>query len=372
MMAGAPFRAFLLPIVALLGLALVVGPAGPPNGALPLHPTLAHAQPLPGPAPQAVRVRGAAVESIGNAGLYVALDKGYFVEQGLEVDLGRYPATDAYLAALATGELDFGTTDINAGLFNIMARGIDIRFVADRGSTPPGQGWIGWIVRADLADQIRDWADLRGRRIAISFEGAYQHPAVARSLERGGLTLRDVDLTLVPITEVNAALANRAIDATIALEPFNTIAVNNGWAVRWYGADAIVPNSQVVVMTFSQNFAGRRDAAQRWLVAYLKGVRDYNTALRRGPNRAEIIEILTRQTPLKDATLWEQEPRATAPSGVVWPAIDPDGRINVQSVQDDLDWFVREGLVRTPVDLNRYIDMSFADAAVAQLGPYLR
>ena len=325
-----------------------------------------------GTAPQLVPVRGAAVESIGNAGLYIAMDKGYFAEQGLDVDLGRFAGTDAYMASLATGELDFGTTDINAGLFNIMGRGIDIRFVADRGSTPPGQGWIGWMVRSDLADQIRDYGDLRGRRIAIGYEGAYQHPQVARSLERAGLTLRDVDLMVVPIVEANPALANGAIDATIGLEPFNTVAINQGFAVRWRGMDELVPNSQVVILTYSQRFAGQRDVAQRWMTAYLKGVRDYNTALRRGPNRAEIVEILTRQTPLKDASLWEQEPRATAPSGVVWPAIDPDGRMNLASVQADLDWFMREGMVRTPVDLARYVDTSFAETAATQLGPYGR
>jgi NitT/TauT family transport system substrate-binding protein len=357
-----------------LALVLVAATSGPAmsNPRPGVAEALAAEAPESQPAPQSVAVRGAAVESIGNAGMYIALDKGYFAELGLDVDLGRYSSTDAYIAALATGELDFGTTDINAGLFNIMARDIGIRFVADRGSTPPGQGWIGWIVRTDLADQIRDWSDLRGRRIAIGYEGAYQHPIVARSVERGGLTLRDVDLTVIPITDVNPALSNRAIDATVGLEPFNTIAINNGWAVRWRGSDEIVPNSQVVVVTFSQSFAGRRDVAQRWMNAYLKGVRDYNTALRNGPNRAEVVEILTRQTPLKDPALWQQEPRATAPSGVVWPAIDPNGRINLQSVQDDLDWFLREGFVRTPVELSRYVDMSFADTAAAQLGPFPR
>jgi hypothetical protein len=57
------------------------------------------------------------------------------------------------------------------------------------------------------------------------------------------------------------------------------------------------------------------------------------------------------------------------PGGVVWPAIDPDGWIKLASVQADLDWFVREGMVRTPVELARYVDTSFAEAAAAQLGP---
>ena len=322
------------------------------------------------PGAQSTRVRGAVVEAITNAGLYIAMDKGYFAEQGIDIDLSRFPGTDAYLASLATSELDFGTVDMNAGLFNALGRGIDLRLVADRGHTPPGQGYIGWIVRSDLASEFRDWGDLRGRRIGMSFEGSYQHLMGGRSVERAGLTLGDVELLSVAIPDANAALANRAIDATIGLEPFNTIGINNGWAVRWRGVDELVPNSQVVLLVFSPGFAGRRDVAERWMTAYLRGVRDYNTALRRGPNRQEIIEILTRLTPLKDAALWEQEARATAPSGVMWPALDPDGRINVPSMQDDMDWFVAHGMVRTPVDLSRYLDLSFADAAVAQLGPY--
>ncbi|HEY7061356.1 MAG TPA: hypothetical protein VII06_07760 [Chloroflexota bacterium] len=50
---------------------------------------------------------------------------------------------------------------MNAGLFNALGRGIDLRLMADRGHTPPGQSYIGRIVRADLADEMRDWGDLR-------------------------------------------------------------------------------------------------------------------------------------------------------------------------------------------------------------------
>jgi NitT/TauT family transport system substrate-binding protein len=90
-----------------------------------------------------VQVRGAAVEAITNAGLYIAMDKGYFAEQGIDVDLSRFPGMDAYLASLATSGLDFGTVAMNAGLFNALGRGIDLRLVAARGRTPPEQRYIG-------------------------------------------------------------------------------------------------------------------------------------------------------------------------------------------------------------------------------------
>jgi NitT/TauT family transport system substrate-binding protein len=116
-----------------------------------------------------------------------------------------------------------GTIDISAGLFNVFGRDVDLRFVGDRGGTPLGQGWAARLVRSDLADQIRDFGDLCGRRVAISYEGAAQHTVLGHSMERVGLGARDVDLMIVPISEVNAALANGAVDVTIGIEPFNTM-----------------------------------------------------------------------------------------------------------------------------------------------------
>ena len=51
--------------------------------------------------------------------------------------------------------------------------------------------------------------------------------------------------------------------------------------------------------------------------------------------------------------------------------LDPDGKLVVQSIRDDLRYYERAGLVKDPVE-SKVVDSSFQEFAVLQLGPYLR
>jgi NitT/TauT family transport system substrate-binding protein len=303
----------------------------------------------------------ASVESIGKAGFYNAMENGYFLEQGHQLDLTKFATGIDYVPALARGQVDVAPTDLSAGILNVLSRDIQIRMVADRGSLPLGGGWQAIIVRPDLAPQLRDYHDLRGLRFGISFEGAFSQRVIGQALELGGLNLADAQFVILPSGDVPAALANGALDASEVFEPQITIATSNGFAERWRGADEILPDAEAVVISYGPQFAGRTDLARRWMVAYLKGVRDYNDACRGGPNRAEIVDILTRTTPIRDAALWER---------LVWVAIDPNGRMNTPSILETQAWFRRNNLLQADTDLRPFIDGSFAEWAVEQLGPY--
>ena len=52
------------------------------------------------------------------------------------------------------------------------------------------------------------------------------------------------------------------------------------------------------------------------------------------------------------------------------PGFDPDGRVNTASLKDDQDYYLAAGLQERPVDFDRIVDPSFAEAAVQMLGPY--
>jgi NitT/TauT family transport system substrate-binding protein len=77
--------------------------------------------------------------------------------------------------------------------------------------------------------------------------------------------------------------------------------------------------------------------------------------------REPVIGILMEQTTLKDRALYDR---------IAYAWLDPDGRVVLDSIADDLGWYVDHGYVRERLDLARVVDSSFAERAVAQLGPF--
>src|SRR5205823_5970825 len=78
------------------------------------------------------------------------------------------------------------------------------------------------------------------------------------------------------------------------------------------------------------------EAARRFMVAYLHGVRDYLDAFETGRGQDEVIDILIKSTPIKDRALY-----ATMRS----VGLEPNGRVNVEYLRSEADLYVREGLL---------------------------
>src|SRR5919202_2440621 len=165
--------------------------------------------------------------------MYVALEKGYYQEQGLEIELTRMRGGGEMIAPLASGQVDVAVGAPSAGLFNAIARDIPLRIVADKGSDFQGRGFVALVIRKDLVDSgaIRDYADLKGRNLAIATRGSTNEIDVARAAEKGGLTLDDVEIETMGYPDMMTALANGSIDGAIVVEPFVTQAVARGLGV---------------------------------------------------------------------------------------------------------------------------------------------
>jgi NitT/TauT family transport system substrate-binding protein len=83
----------------------------------------------------------------------------------------------------------------------------------------------------------------------------------------------------------------------------------------------------------------------------------------RAANADEVISILTAATPIKDADVY----RRITPTGM-----NVDGRVNVLSPVDDMQFYREQGLIAGDVNLGELVDHSFVDAVVKELGPYKR
>ena len=118
---------------------------------------------------------------------------------------------------------------------------------------------------------------------------------------------------------------------------------------------------QAATIAYSGQFAAQTDQARRFMLGYLRGVRDYNDAFVKGQGRDEVVRILTESTSVKDPALYGRMNMA---------GLDPDGRISRTSLDWDMDYFRQMGYYTGPVTLNDLIDTSFAEYAAQQLGPY--
>ncbi|MGH7313612.1 MAG: ABC transporter substrate-binding protein [Candidatus Rokuibacteriota bacterium] len=297
------------------------------------------------------------------AGLYVGIARGYFKEAGITNEFVAVGGLNALVGPLATGEIDIATGGASAGLFNAIQRGIRLRIVADQHTAFPGRSAIALMVRKDLADQIKTFADLKGRSIGITTRKATLELSLNRALRQAGLGPADVNLVVMPFPQINAAFGTRTLDAGYQVEPLVTAAVAKGLAVRWRGLDEMWPNLQNVFLVASEQFAGRTDVARAWMVAYVRGVRDYNDAMFKRKDRGAVIQILTEYTLVKDRATYDR---------MVVPGIHPDGEVDVQSIREALGDFKAAGDVTGDIDLDRVVDLSLVRYAQDVLGLYPR
>jgi NitT/TauT family transport system substrate-binding protein len=108
----------------------------------------------------------------------------------------------------------------------------------------------------------------------------------------------------------------------------------------------------------------RRQVAEKFMIAYLHAVRDYNDALKggqlAGPGADAIIATLTQATAIKDPNVY----RTMTPF-----AVDPDGKVNVAALDNDLSFFRGRGLVTDQqLTAASLVDPTFAENAVRALG----
>ena len=78
-----------------------------------------------------------------------------------------------------------------------------------------------------------------------------------------------------------------------------------------------------------------------------------------GPNRAELIDVLIRNTRVKDRALYDK---------MHWGFIDPNGVLLKDSLRDQVDWYARQGMITKRIDVDAIIDERYVRYALEKLG----
>ncbi len=295
------------------------------------------------------------------AGSYIADAKGYFKDEGIQADFVKMGGGDQ-IPAIVSGSADVTGTAIAVSLYNAFGRDLPLKMVADHGANLKDASAGGLVVRKDLADQFKGPASIKGWKVAEAVPSSTPDVALDKWLHTGGLSLNDIKISYLGFPETLTALTNKAIDASYFQEPFTTIGVNQGVLVRAVPAWEMYLNQQIAVVVFGPKMNGNRDLSQRFIRAYLRGVRDYVKGLIQKDQAMfdQVVPILIEHTTVKQRELFDK----AIPSG-----LRADAMPNVQSIKDDLVYFTQKGDITAKFDIDKYFDLSFIEQANKDLGP---
>jgi NitT/TauT family transport system substrate-binding protein len=301
--------------------------------------------------------------SISDAGIYIAADKGYFAEQGLKVLIQNVDSSSTVTTGLASGDLDVSGGSPAASIYNAVRQGVPIVIVADKGCLLVGYGYLAFMVRTGLADKVKTAADLRELTLAATgyFAGASNEVTIQHLLQPEGVEARELKIVSMSFPDILAALGTGAVDVGTLIEPLVTVAVDKGVATIWKRGDQVYPSQQYSALIYGPGIVKRPDVAKRFMMAYLKGVRFYNDALTGKTPRGELIAILTKNTSVTNATLYDR---------MAFPGLNPNGALNIEGMREDMKWFVAAGRMKEAVDMHKVVDTSYIEAAVSKLGEY--
>jgi ABC-type nitrate/sulfonate/bicarbonate transport system substrate-binding protein len=337
-------------------------PANAPAAAAPTSGAQAAAVPTLAPLVPSQSLKYAASQSVSSSGIFIGVEKGYYKEQGLDIEIVPFASAAEMIQPIAASQVDVANADTGAGIFNALSRGLPLRFVADGNHTEPGHSSLAWVVRKDLIDNgtIRDLPDLRGKKISPIARGSLVDSLAYRTIERAGLQPTDLEIEYVTFPDVLPAFSNRALDAAILTEPLVTTSVEQGLGVRWRGMDDLFGTFQSTLIIYSPTMhTQRQEVGKRFMVGYLRALRDYQAAFNEGKDLDAVIEILTKYTTIKDPAVYRK---------IVVPAFSPNGEMNTQSIKDLQQWYVANGFVQNPVALDEFFDTSYLDYGLSVVG----
>ena len=121
-----------------------------------------------------------------DAGVFVALEKGFFRDQGLNVEVTYFSSSGGpQMAALTTGELDAGSGSISPGIYNSVAGGVRMRVVASKSRVGP-RGSGRYVVRRGLLEPGKQFSikDIKGKVIALNRVGGSSRQSRCRRVWR--------------------------------------------------------------------------------------------------------------------------------------------------------------------------------------------
>jgi len=307
-------------------------------------------------------VRLGLLRTLSPAPFYIAQERGYFRDAGIDLTFRFFEAAQPIAAAAVSGDIDIGVTALTGGFFNLAEKGT-LRVIG--GALHEEKGYEGSaILVSNKAYEagLRSLDGLPNHSFAITQYGSSFHYMLGRIAEKVGFDPKTV--TLRPVQQVSnmvAAVASGQVDATIAIASQAKPLAAGGQAriIAWAGD--FVPYQITAVFTTAAMTERSHDVLRRFAQAYQRGVADYREAFLRLDAAGKPIHDARTDAAIPAITAYvftgDPDARRKILGGVGY--YDAGGALDVADVVDQLRWFRAQGLVKGDADPMTIIDTRF-------------
>lgn len=292
----------------------------------------------------------------------IAEAKGYFADQGLSVEFVSFQAAQPMAVAIASGDIDFGMTAISGGLISLAEKGAVKIIGGALQETDDVEGQKILVSKAAHEAGVTAPAMLKGRSFGVTTQGSSFHYMAHKIADKEGFDRSEIRIMpLQKVPAVIAALKTGQIDSWAIVPNIASGLTKDGSVVQIGEISDYIDDYQVTaVFTSTENAASRTDRVKRFLAGLSEGIDDYNAALvdktMSEEETAEIVEMIHKY-------VYNDQPLEKADSRIRAGAmrINPNARMNLGSIEDQLEWFKSEGLAPEDASMSNLVDTSFVE-----------
>src|ERR1700724_2886493 len=288
-----------------------------------------------------------------SAPVFIAQDKGYFREAGLDIELKFFDAAQPIAVATTSADLDLGITAFTAGLYNLAGKGT-LKVIGGMSREKAGYPLISYFASNNAyAAGLKAPKDLAGKRVAEQQVGSSFHYSLGLLADKYGFRVTDVKFVpLQSLSNAAAALKGETVDA--ALLPVSTARklMDDGGAklLGWVGDET---PWQLGAVFASPKTLNNKPLVTKLLAALVRADREYHDVI--------LASVTDGKAPINEVTKPLLEIIAKYTNLPVEQVvgncayIDPDGRLDVKNVSNQIDWLQTQGFVDKGFDVDAII-----------------
>jgi NitT/TauT family transport system substrate-binding protein len=313
----------------------------------------------------AVDVRLGLLHTLTPAPFYIAQERGYFGDEGLNVRFRFFDAAQPIAAAAVSNDIDVGVTALTGGFFNLAEKGL-LKVIGGGLREEKGFEGLAVLVSNQAFDSgVTSAAKLSGHSFAMTQYGSSFHYLIGRIAEASGFDIKTIQLRAVQqVANMIAAVSTGQVDATIAIASQAKPLAASGQAhiIGWVGD--IVPYQVTALLTTDRTIQQNEPMLHAFAKAYRRGVADYREAFLRRDAKGEPVYDSKTDAAIANITIYvfngDPQARDKILNGVGY--YGKDGALDVADVTEQLRWFKAQGLVKGDVDPATLIDTRFLPA----------